>query len=169
MRPGHTFTIEPIFLLHETTNFVMWRDGWTFVAPGVPSAQWEHTVLITEEGCEVITKREEEEWDPGVPKEKTVVFWFNLFIWNIIAFEIPEIRPSLQIPWQRGNFTWWVRITVQRKKTTKCCTLCLPPQRPFVSIRVLSLPTLEAVAGTLRRSLLFLRDCLPLRKIHSTF
>ena len=48
MQVGNTFTIEPVFLLREANEYKMWRDGWTFTAPGIPSAQWEHTVLITE-------------------------------------------------------------------------------------------------------------------------
>ena len=38
MQVGNTFTIEPVFLIREAKEYKMWRDGWTFTAPGVPSA-----------------------------------------------------------------------------------------------------------------------------------
>ena len=54
------FTIEPILMLHSRFGYIQWEDGWTIHAPGVPSCQWEHIVLITEEGHEILTKREGE-------------------------------------------------------------------------------------------------------------
>ena len=37
------------------------KDNWTVVTKDRKlSAQWEHTLLVTEDGCEVLTKREEE-------------------------------------------------------------------------------------------------------------
>ena len=37
------------------------RDGWTVeTKDGKNSAQWEHTLLVTKRGCEVLTKRKEE-------------------------------------------------------------------------------------------------------------
>jgi methionyl aminopeptidase len=53
--PGMTFTIEPMLNLgsHE---WVMWDDGWTVVtADGRRSAQFEHTLLVTADGAEVLT------------------------------------------------------------------------------------------------------------------
>lgn len=38
----------------------MWKDKWTITAPGVPSCQWEHIVLITDTGYEILTLREGE-------------------------------------------------------------------------------------------------------------
>ena len=36
-------------------------DGWTVeTQDGRNSAQWEHTLAVTEDGCEVLTKRKEE-------------------------------------------------------------------------------------------------------------
>jgi methionyl aminopeptidase len=53
--PGMTFTIEPMLNL-GTHEWVMWDDGWTVVtADGRPSAQFEHTLLVTHEGAEVLT------------------------------------------------------------------------------------------------------------------
>jgi methionyl aminopeptidase len=37
------------------------KDGWTVeTKDGRNSAQWEHTLLVTSSGCEVLTKRSEE-------------------------------------------------------------------------------------------------------------
>jgi methionyl aminopeptidase len=53
--PGMTFTIEPMLNL-GTHEWVMWDDGWTVVtADGRRSAQFEHTLLVTQDGAEVLT------------------------------------------------------------------------------------------------------------------
>lgn len=55
MKPGQTFTIEPI-LCEGRKQLRFWSDGWTAVTmDGGRSAQWEHTVLITEGGHEILT------------------------------------------------------------------------------------------------------------------
>jgi methionyl aminopeptidase len=55
MRPGMTFTIEPMITL-GTWQHKMWDDEWTAVtADGKRTAQFEHTVLVTETGVEVLT------------------------------------------------------------------------------------------------------------------
>jgi methionyl aminopeptidase len=55
IRPGMTFTIEPMLNL-GTHDWVMWDDGWTVVtADGRPSAQFEHTLLVTNDGAEILT------------------------------------------------------------------------------------------------------------------
>lgn len=57
MKPGHTFTIEPM-INEGTWHDVSWPDDWTIsTRDGKRSAQFEHTILITETGCEVLTKR----------------------------------------------------------------------------------------------------------------
>lgn len=55
--PGMTFTIEP--MVNAGKRFVkMLPDGWTVVTKDHSlSAQWEHTVLVTESGVEVLTVR----------------------------------------------------------------------------------------------------------------
>lgn len=59
--PGMVFTIEPIITMAPTENVLaVGKDNFTIVAPGIPSSQWEHIILITETGCEVLTKRTEE-------------------------------------------------------------------------------------------------------------
>jgi len=59
MQPGMAFTIEPVIMLERPTKYWQWDDKWT-VLSDVPSVQWEHTVLITEDGYEVLTRREGE-------------------------------------------------------------------------------------------------------------
>jgi methionyl aminopeptidase len=56
IRPGMTFTIEPMLNL-GTHEWRMWDDGWTVVtADGRRSAQFEHTLLVTGDGAEVLTR-----------------------------------------------------------------------------------------------------------------
>ncbi|KQT94348.1 methionine aminopeptidase [Marmoricola sp. Leaf446] len=56
IRPGMTFTIEPMLNL-GTHEWEMWDDGWTVVTRDRrPSAQFEHTLLVTETGAEVLTE-----------------------------------------------------------------------------------------------------------------
>ncbi|XP_002014348.2 methionine aminopeptidase 1D, mitochondrial [Drosophila persimilis] len=56
MHPGMTFTIEPILTLGES-DIALLEDGWTAISlDGARSAQFEHTILITEAGAEVLTK-----------------------------------------------------------------------------------------------------------------
>lgn len=58
LRTGMTFTIEPMLTLHPVGLRVL-DDGWTVVTEdGSPSAQFEHTVLVTAEGYEVLTLAE---------------------------------------------------------------------------------------------------------------
>ncbi len=55
MEPGMTFTIEPMLTL-GAIEWDMWDDGWTVVTrDGKRSAQFEHTVLVTETGHDVLT------------------------------------------------------------------------------------------------------------------
>lgn len=54
--PGMVFTIEPMINMGTWRVFVDEEDGWTVVTEDEkPSAQWEHTFLVTEEGLEVLT------------------------------------------------------------------------------------------------------------------
>ncbi len=56
MVPGMMFTIEPMVNMGSNKVFVDKYDGWTiYTRDGKPSAQWEVTVLVTQDGCEVIT------------------------------------------------------------------------------------------------------------------
>lgn len=54
--PGMTFTIEPMINMGSYEVFVDDADGWTiYTDDGLPSAQWEHMILITETGNEILT------------------------------------------------------------------------------------------------------------------
>lgn len=55
IEPGMVFTIEPMLNL-GTHEWKTWDDGWTVLtADGSYSAQFEHTLLVTENGAEVLT------------------------------------------------------------------------------------------------------------------
>ena len=60
LSPGMCFTVEP--MVNAGKRFIkILPDGWTVVTKDRSlSAQWEHTVLVTETGCEILTLREEE-------------------------------------------------------------------------------------------------------------
>ena len=58
MRPGHIFTIEPMINLGSNWGDVLWPDDWTVTTlNGKRSAQFEHTVLVTDTGYEILTDR----------------------------------------------------------------------------------------------------------------
>jgi methionyl aminopeptidase len=60
LKPGMTFTIEPMINAGKRHVKVL-PDDWTVVTKDHSlSAQWEHTVLVTEEGREILTLRTEE-------------------------------------------------------------------------------------------------------------
>jgi len=55
MRPGMTFTIEPMLTL-GTHEYDIWDDGWTVVTKDRKrTAQFEHTLVVTADGAEVLT------------------------------------------------------------------------------------------------------------------
>lgn len=57
MKPGHVFTIEPMINAGVQKD-ITWPDNWTAVtADGQRSAQFEHTILITETSHELLTAR----------------------------------------------------------------------------------------------------------------
>lgn len=54
--PGMTFTIEPMLTLGSAEAAIWPEDGWTAVTvDGSRSAQFEHTILVTDSGTEVLT------------------------------------------------------------------------------------------------------------------
>lgn len=66
MKPGMTFTIEPMINLGQRHCRLL-KDNWTVITKdGKQSAQFEHTILVTESGYDVLTLRKEEE--PHGPK-----------------------------------------------------------------------------------------------------
>jgi methionyl aminopeptidase len=55
LETGMTFTIEPMINL-GTIDYDIWDDGWTVVTKDrARTAQFEHTVLVTDDGAEILT------------------------------------------------------------------------------------------------------------------
>ncbi|GAA3283226.1 type I methionyl aminopeptidase [Nesterenkonia halobia] len=60
LEPGMVFTIEPMLTL-GTRHFELWEDGWTAVTRDRRrTAQFEHTLVVTEDGAEILTVPAEE-------------------------------------------------------------------------------------------------------------
>ena len=50
------FTIEPMINMRKSGIRISALDGWTvYTKDRLPSAQWEHTFLVTEDGFEILT------------------------------------------------------------------------------------------------------------------
>lgn len=61
LREGMIFTIEPMINAGKFGCRLDEEDDWTvYTADGKNSAQWEHTLLVTKEGCEILTLRKDE-------------------------------------------------------------------------------------------------------------
>jgi methionyl aminopeptidase len=61
LEPGMTFTIEPMINAGKRHTKLNHKDGWTVTTKdGRLSAQWEHTLGVTEDGCEIFTRRSNE-------------------------------------------------------------------------------------------------------------
>lgn len=55
MVPGMVFTIEPMLTLGDI-DWEQWDDGWTVLTKDRSrTAQWEHTIVVTENGAEILT------------------------------------------------------------------------------------------------------------------
>ena len=82
-----TLTIEP--MLNEKGSAVrVLADQWTVItADGGWSAQWEHTVLVTDTGCEVLTVRQGEQAPDTVP--------MSLPRHNVSFAELQRVRREL--------------------------------------------------------------------------
>ncbi len=62
MEPGMTFTVEPM-IAAGAWQHRLWDDGWTAVTvDGRRSAQFEHTLVVTDEGVEVLTLHPDGAW-----------------------------------------------------------------------------------------------------------
>lgn len=62
LEPGMTFTIEPMINAGKRHVKLM-KDGWTVLTKDRSlSAQWEHTLLVTDSGYDVLTRRPEEDF-----------------------------------------------------------------------------------------------------------
>ncbi len=61
LEPGMTFTIEPMINAGRRHTRLNAKDGWTVTTKdGRLSAQWEHTLAVTDDGCEILTRRSNE-------------------------------------------------------------------------------------------------------------
>jgi methionyl aminopeptidase len=61
LEQGMTFTIEPMINLGSYEVITSKLDGWTVTTKDRSlSAQWEHTILVTKNGYEILTLRKEE-------------------------------------------------------------------------------------------------------------
>lgn len=61
LKEGMCFTIEPMVNAGKRQTKLM-KDGWTVLTKDRSlSAQWEHTLLVTKNGCEILTLRDDEE------------------------------------------------------------------------------------------------------------
>jgi len=56
LKKGMTFTIEPIIFVNSYKKLFILSDNWSVFCPGNLSAQFEHTIMITDNGCEILTK-----------------------------------------------------------------------------------------------------------------
>ena len=57
LRPGMTLAVEPILNAGSNACRTL-KDSWTVVTKdGSLSAQWEHTIVVTSDGCEILTDR----------------------------------------------------------------------------------------------------------------
>jgi len=55
LETGMTFTVEPMLTL-GSIDYEVWADGWTVVTRDrTRSAQFEHTILVTDTGAEILT------------------------------------------------------------------------------------------------------------------
>jgi len=55
--PGMVFTIEPMINIGTPEVVIDRYNGWTiYTKDNKPSAQWEHTIVVTENGCEILTQ-----------------------------------------------------------------------------------------------------------------
>lgn len=69
MKKGHVFTVEPMINLGTPGDYI-WGDNWTAITQdGKRSSQFEHTVLVTDTGCDILTARDNEPvmtWNPAL-------------------------------------------------------------------------------------------------------
>lgn len=71
LRAGQCLTIEPMLNAGKRHNKTL-RDGWTVVTKDRSlSAQWEHTLVVTETGCEILTLRKDEDF-PRIIEAKSL-------------------------------------------------------------------------------------------------
>ncbi|NMP33266.1 type I methionyl aminopeptidase [Thalassotalea sp. M1531] len=58
IQEGMCFTVEPMINMGKAGTILDKEDNWTvYTVDGKKSAQWEHTILVTKTGCEILTLR----------------------------------------------------------------------------------------------------------------
>ncbi|WP_286266444.1 type I methionyl aminopeptidase [Thalassotalea atypica] len=61
MKEGMCFTVEPMINMGKANTILDQEDNWTvYTADGKKSAQWEHTIVVTKTGCEILTLRSDD-------------------------------------------------------------------------------------------------------------
>ena len=66
LKEGMTFTIEPMLNAGKRHVKLNKKDGWTVTTKdNRPSAQWEHTLVVTADGVDVLTARKDEPYFKG--------------------------------------------------------------------------------------------------------
>ena len=80
--PGMIFTIEP--MINAGKRFVkLLPDGWTVVTKDHSlSAQWEHTILVTDTGYEVLTIRQEETFKDARDYSFVTDYYYSWYVYN---------------------------------------------------------------------------------------
>ncbi|QJC21655.1 type I methionyl aminopeptidase [Arcanobacterium buesumense] len=67
IKVGMVFTVEPMLTL-GTQRWDQWDDGWTVVtADRKRTAQWEHTIVVTENGADILTLPTQGQTSPAMP------------------------------------------------------------------------------------------------------
>lgn len=62
MRVGDVFTIEPIVVAAPDYDLFELDDNWTVgIENGDRCAMFEHSVIVTENGCEILTQEQQEQ------------------------------------------------------------------------------------------------------------
>lgn len=70
LKSGMTLTIEPMVNAGKRHTKLNKKDGWTVTTKdGRLSAQWEHTLHVTDTGCEVLTRRSDEQLPASVASQ----------------------------------------------------------------------------------------------------
>ncbi|MCI5825968.1 MAG: type I methionyl aminopeptidase [Arcanobacterium sp.] len=71
IEPGMVFTVEPMLTLGDIA-WEQWDDDWTVVtADRSRSAQWEHTIAVTEDGFDILTMPSHGQCSPAMPAAPT--------------------------------------------------------------------------------------------------
>ncbi len=95
MEVNQVFTIEPIITLYPIQRLKIWHDNFTAISENNPNAQFEHTLLIVDGGCEILTKRPSE----NIPNPNKTIknLWYISYQYLML-----EYQWSPSTPWYIG-------------------------------------------------------------------